>query len=72
MSNNIYHLDFETYQSAVPPFNGLKPYQQIPFQYSAHYEKNGKIEHYEFLADGFVLDQIDYAEAEAIRALASV
>ena len=51
MSNNIYHLDFETYQSAVPPFNGLKPYQQIPFQYSAHYENNGTIEHCEFLAD---------------------
>ncbi|MBR51405.1 MAG: hypothetical protein CMD58_02700, partial [Gammaproteobacteria bacterium] len=51
LSNNIYHLDFETYQSAVPLFNGLKPYQQIPFQYSAHYEKNGTIEHYEFLAD---------------------
>ena len=51
LSNNIYHLDFETYQSAVPPFNGLKPYQQIPFQYSAHYENNGTIEHYEFLAD---------------------
>ena len=43
LSNNIYHLDFETYQSAVPPFNGLKPYQQIPFQYSAHYENNGTI-----------------------------
>ena len=51
LSNNIYHLDFETYQSAVPPFNGLKPYQQIPFQYSAHYENNGTMEHYEFLAD---------------------
>ncbi len=51
LSNNIYHLDFETYQSAVPPFNGLKPYQQIPFQYSAHYENNGTIEHCEFLAD---------------------
>ncbi len=51
LSSNIYHLDFETYQSAVPPFNGLKPYQQIPFQYSAHYENNGTIEHYEFLAD---------------------
>jgi hypothetical protein len=51
LSYNIYHLDFETYQSAVPPFNGLKPYQQIPFQYSAHYENNGTIEHCEFLAD---------------------
>lgn len=51
LSNNIYYLDFETYQSAVPLFNGFKPYQQIPFQYSAHYENNGTIEHYEFLAE---------------------
>lgn len=51
LSRNIYYLDFETYQSAVPKFNDLKAYQQIPFQYSAHYENNGTIEHYEFLAD---------------------
>ena len=35
----------------MPLFNGLKPYQAIPFQYSAHYENNGTIDHYEFLAD---------------------
>ena len=33
--------------------NGLKPYQQIPFQYSLHHENNGKIivKDYEFLAE---------------------
>ena len=35
----------------MPNFDNVKPYQQIPFQYSAHYENNGTIEHYEFLAD---------------------
>ena len=37
---------------AIPVNDGLKPYQQIPFQYSLHHENNGKIiEHYEFLAE---------------------
>lgn len=47
----IYHLDFETFQQAVPKWNGISPYQQIPFQYSLHIEHaNGKLEHREFLA----------------------
>lgn len=29
-------LDFETFQMALPPFDGIRPYQQIPFQYSLH------------------------------------
>ena len=32
----IYFLDFESMQSAIPPFDGMKPYQQICFQYSLH------------------------------------
>lgn len=45
-------LDFETFQSPIPPYDGLKPYQQVPFQYSLHYQKrgNGKLYHREFLA----------------------
>lgn len=33
----LYFLDFECYQYAIPPFRGLKPFQQIPFQFSLHY-----------------------------------
>lgn len=29
-------LDFETFFTAVPMYNGLKPYQQVPFQFSLH------------------------------------
>ena len=29
-------LDFETFGSGIPPFDGTRPYQQIPFQYSLH------------------------------------
>ena len=48
----IYHLDFETFQQAIPEFVGLSPYQQIPFQYSLHIEyKDGTLEHKEFLAN---------------------
>jgi len=46
----LYHFDFETYQNAVPMFEGTKAFQQIPFQYSLHIEHaNGDIEHKEFL-----------------------
>lgn len=48
----IYHLDFETFQQAIPEFKGLSPYEQIPFQYSLHIEyEDGRLEHKEFLAD---------------------
>jgi hypothetical protein len=48
----IYHLDFETYQEAIPTIKGLTPYVQIPFQYSLHIEhEDGRLEHKEFLAD---------------------
>lgn len=48
----LYFLDFETFMSAVPPFDGTSPYQQIPFQYSLHHQKRkgGKVHHVEFLA----------------------
>jgi hypothetical protein len=32
----LYFFDFETFQSGIPPYNGLRPYQQIPFQFSVH------------------------------------
>lgn len=48
----IYHLDFETYQDAIPQFTGQRPYQQIPFQYSIHVEQeNGYIDHFAYLAE---------------------
>uniref|UniRef100_UPI0035630B55 DUF2779 domain-containing protein n=1 Tax=Sulfurovum sp. TaxID=1969726 RepID=UPI0035630B55 len=48
----IYHLDFETFQQAIPEWKGISPYQQIPFQYSLHIEHaDGTLEHKEFLAE---------------------
>lgn len=50
----IYYLDFETNNPAVPMFDNSKPYQQIPFQYSLHIQKepNGELKHISFLAEG--------------------
>ncbi len=48
----IYHLDFETFQQAIPQWKGIKPFMQIPFQYSLHIEHaDGRLEHCEFLAE---------------------
>jgi len=48
----IYHLDYETFATAVPIFDGSRPYKHLVFQYSLHIEhQNGTIEHREFLAD---------------------
>jgi len=48
----IYHLDFETFASAVPVFDGSRPYQQLVFQYSLHIEyKDGQLDRREYLAE---------------------
>ena len=49
----LYFIDYETFQLAVPEYEGTKPYQQLPFQYSLHIirdEDAKTIEHKEFLA----------------------
>ena len=48
----LYFLDFETFMPPIPLFNGTRPYQQIPFQYSLHYmeQEGGELNHSEFLA----------------------
>ncbi|WP_373034250.1 DUF2779 domain-containing protein [Sulfurovum sp.] len=52
LSYPIYHLDFETFQQAIPEFKGISPFMQIPFQYSLHIEhEDGTLEHCEFLAE---------------------
>ena len=52
LSYPIYHLDFETFSTAVPQWNHQCVYQQICVQYSLHIEHaDGSLEHQEFLAD---------------------
>lgn len=47
----LYYLDYETVQMAVPCFEGTKPYQQIPFQFSLHVQKElgGEVTHTGYL-----------------------
>ena len=49
----LYFIDYETCQYAIPEYEGTKPYQQIPFQYSLHIikEDGAPIEHKEFLSE---------------------
>lgn len=46
-----YFLDFETISFAVPIWAGMRPYEQVPFQFSLHYLERigGEAKHVEFL-----------------------
>ncbi len=47
----LYFLDYETFNCAIPIFDGYKPFYHITFQYSVHIkkDKDSKLEHYEYL-----------------------
>ncbi|MDD5627568.1 MAG: DUF2779 domain-containing protein [Elusimicrobia bacterium] len=49
----LHFLDFETVAPAIPPYDGLRPFQALPFQASLHVqaEPGGKTEHLEYLGD---------------------
>jgi Domain of unknown function(DUF2779) len=46
------HLDFESFSSPIPRFDGTCPYQQLPFQFSVHLQSTPGAEpqHLEYLA----------------------
>jgi len=57
----LYFLDYETYPTAIPMFNGYHPYQHIVFQYSLHVlrDKDSKLEHFDdIFLDGDPADRI--------------
>lgn len=46
----IHFLDFETDDPAIPRFDGCRPYQKFPFQYSCHVmQSDGTVTHHEYL-----------------------
>jgi len=47
----LYFLDYETLAGVIPAFDGYRPYQQVPFQYSLHIlpEPNDELIHKEYL-----------------------
>ena len=48
----LYFLDFETANRATPRFPAMRPYDQLPFQWSVHFQRapEAELEHFEFLA----------------------
>jgi CRISPR/Cas system-associated exonuclease Cas4 (RecB family) len=50
----LHFLDFETFSTAIPMFDGTRPYEQIPFQFSLHivHKPGTKPEHRKYLAEG--------------------
>ena len=48
----LYFADFETVNPAIPRFASMRPYDQIPFQWSVHVLRRPgtELEHHEFLA----------------------
>jgi len=47
-----YFMDFETVNPAIPRFAGMRPYDQLPFQWSVHVlmKLDATPEHHEFIA----------------------
>jgi len=61
----LYFLDFETYNTAIPLYDGLSPYQQIPFQFSLHISDSldSEPKHHSFLAEGDKDPRLDFLSA---------
>lgn len=52
MAAPLWYLDYETFQSSIPRWQGYAPHQQITFQYSLHkWDDTGEPEHFEYLAE---------------------
>lgn len=47
----LYFFDYETLSGVIPTFEGTRPYQQVPFQYSLHIQETpgGSLIHKEYL-----------------------
>ena len=65
----LYFMDFETFATGIPIYDGTSPYQNIPFQFSLHVltKPGAMVEHYSYLADsqedprpGFLLELKKY------------
>jgi predicted RecB family nuclease len=61
----LYLADFESVNPAVPRFPGMRPYDQLPFQWSVHVlrQPGAEPEHYEFLATDASDPRRDFIES---------
>ncbi len=60
----LHFLDFETFNVPIPPFEGLKPYVHVPFQYSLHkqLEPDSELTHSGFLAEAGSDPRLEFIE----------
>jgi len=49
----LVYMDFETFQPGVPLYDGCRPYQFVPFQFSVHRQEKpgGTFQHFEYLGE---------------------
>jgi len=61
----LYFLDYETLQYGIPLYDGVKPYQQMAFQWSLHVlpEEDSEPLHLDFLSDGAGHPAYEFAKA---------
>jgi hypothetical protein len=54
LKHPIHLLDFETFSTGIPKFDGLRPFQRVPFQFSLHIQPTpgADLVHRGFLANG--------------------
>ncbi len=58
------YLDFEAMMPPIPLYEGTRPYQTLPFQWSLHIDDgSGDLRHLEFLADGKSDPRWEFAES---------
>jgi len=61
----IYFIDYESFNPAIPMYDGYKPYDQMPFQWSLHVRrsKDSELEHYEFIETNITDPIVGFLEA---------
>lgn len=61
LTHPLYFLDFETFMAAIPPYDELSPYEQIPFQFSLHAVPSDEANpvHHSYISDGYVDPRLD-------------
>ncbi|MEZ5002535.1 MAG: DUF2779 domain-containing protein [Chitinophagales bacterium] len=62
----LHFIDYETYPTAVPLLDDMKPHQHLPFQVSIHtLNKDGDLTHFEYLSEELVKPEKMLSEMEA-------
>jgi integrase len=67
----LYFMDFESINPAIPRFSGMRPFDQLPFQWSVHVQSqpDAKLEHYEFLSTDGNKEEYGWTTVSKIRGI---